>query len=1288
VNSIFFPAEDVQRIREGQVVFNGALLLADVSGFTALTELLSKSGKNGTEQLTSVLNSFFDKMLTIAAKLGGVVITFSGDSLLVRFNTQKNALNCAAEMLEAMNHFTDISVLNNNLSLRAKVVVGAGAWNQYIVGDNERAHLLVYGDLVRELAACEEQASAGDLIHFTMNSVSGTTPVRIPAVNENAFLSPGTERLFGEHRPVTAVFLNVFSESIDSTVVEEFQKLYLIISESVRKYGGYLHHVEATLSGGFRILLLFGAPVSMGNDTINSVYAVSEIYSLKQEIPVFSISCGIDNGYVFSGMVGNEQRKQYTVIGDPVNTAARLSDKTVSGTVNVSESVYNRTLSQFVYTELSGIAVKGKERRLRRFKLSGRTEFRNNPIPFVGRKIHLEEVGRLIRSSGKTVLLSGSMGIGKTTFLAKLNQILSEDGFTVVSAEKTVRGSAHEIMASIAGSICGIKPEMSETAKAGLLHRHLMKSGNTDLQAREVFLARMLFDVDFPHETFELIPPKLRRENLLDAVIDLVCELPEPACIIVEDVHYSAEDELNTLNEIAKTVRRRNKKRISFLLSCRPGKKDLFADDDTVTKYTLKGLSGLYSQELLASLAENVSIEESILESISARSEGNPFYLVQFMLYLKEKELIAVKNHKWEKVDETSLSNLPESIFSMIMARIDTLMEKTRESLKVASVVGMNFSEYTVETIVGRSVHYDFLETSGAKLSRSAVFPDLEHVFNHSLIRDVTYDSMLRKRRKQVHLETGILLEKNTTGGTAARTRLLAHHFVNAENWEKGLFYSLNAGILASEEYRNTEAMEYFTTVINILEKHFPERKQELADCLYKYGSVCELTGDYSRAVNYYERALDCNPDILLSGKIILSLAEIHYNRGELEKGLELVGDIEHRLKDLNVENKILQLKISAYRSWCHCISGKMDSAKIQALKAVEIGDSLSPEDGSSSARVRELGHALNTLATVHWAKSEYPRARELYERAVRIALDNGLKREAAITYGNIGLVLEKQGRFKQAVEYMKKQLNVSREIGEKLITTAAHGELGMVYASLGNFEQALYHFNRQKQISELLEAPMDRVISYNHLAALHRTLGKFVQAERYLEQAISLSRQFSIYRELGRATFISAQLKKDTQEYEASIDLLSQAEAMAENNHVTSLLQIIYIEKADVFLSLDKLDDSLKMLKKARAAGEKTQMQTGIAGQLCVLGKYLFLRGEYDEAKLKFKQSMRIYAELDAKPYLAQAYQTYAGFLSGINEMNDLEAETYLRKAADLYRKLKLTDKVKECEQNEKAGT
>ena len=406
-----------------------------------------------------------------------------------------------------------------------------------------------------------------------------------------------------------------------------------------------------------------------------------------------------------------------------------------------------------------------------------------------------------------------------------------------------------------------------------------------------------------------------------------------------------------------------------------------------------------------------------------------------------------------------------------------------------------------------------------------------------------------------------------------------------------------------------------------------------------------------------------------------MSLAEIHYNRGELVKGLELVGDIERRLKDLNVGNKILQLKISTYRSWCHCISGKMDSAKIQALKAVEIGDSLSPEDGSPSARVREMGHALNTLATVHWAKSEYPRARKLYERAVRIALDNGPKREAAITYGNIGLVLEKQGRFKQAAEYMKKQLYVSREIGEKLITTAAHGELGMVYASLGNFEQALYHFNRQKQISELL-------------GALHRTLGKSVQAKRYLKQAISLSKQFSIHRELGRATFISAQLKKDTQEYEASIDLLSQAETMAENTHITSLLQIIYIEKADVFLSLDKLDDSLNMLKKAQAAGEKTQMQTGIAGQLCVLGKYLFLRGEYDEAKLKFKHSMRIYAELDAKPYLAQAYQTYAGFLSGKNEMNDFEAETYLRKAADLYRKLKLTDKVKECAQNKKAGT
>lgn len=209
----FFPVKDVELIRNGQGVFHGSLLLADISGFTALTELLAEAGKHGTEELTTLLNNYFDRMLTIVEKYHGSVITFSGDSLLVRFNMEEEALKCAGQMLEAMDYFSDMTLLGNKFTLKAKVVVGDGQWNQYIIGDNQQAHILLSGGLIRELALRESKASADALIHFKSSLKASSIPVPPPLVKNEAFISTGSKRIFGEHRSVTVDDLSVKLEA-------------------------------------------------------------------------------------------------------------------------------------------------------------------------------------------------------------------------------------------------------------------------------------------------------------------------------------------------------------------------------------------------------------------------------------------------------------------------------------------------------------------------------------------------------------------------------------------------------------------------------------------------------------------------------------------------------------------------------------------------------------------------------------------------------------------------------------------------------------------------------------------------------------------------------------------------------------------------------------------------------------------------------------------------------------------------------------------------------------------
>jgi class 3 adenylate cyclase/tetratricopeptide (TPR) repeat protein len=1272
----FIPETDVELIRNGQVVFQGALLLADISGFTSMTEMLAESGKAGTEQLTALLNNYFDKMLTIAEEYGGSVITFSGDSLLVRFADKDNAAACARKMLNSMGSFSNMVIAGNRFSLKAKVVVGEGRWNQYIIGDSKRAHLLLRGRLIKELAQREKDASAGDLILFHSSArVSSAPQAAFPSVNE-AFLSPGSDRLHGEHRTVTAVFLNLLTDNAGHRVLKNFQSLYREISSTVGRFGGYLHHIDDLLSKGSRILILFGAPVSHGNDTLNAVMAMMELFSDTRKKYGFRLSCGIDTGYAFSGMVGNDNRKQYTVIGDPVNTAARLAENTASGTVNVSESVYNRTVSNLEYRELCGITVKGKNKPLKRFTPLCRLTSSHDSIPFAGREKELRELTDLINSGKGTILLTGSAGIGKTALLNRLQNNLSAGGFTVQRAEKNKHGPVNEILITLVSGICGIRPDMDKTAAAGKLHNHLAATGNQQLIMREVFLAKMLLGLTFFNRTFETLPPRLKLENLLDSIALLIRELSDPLCVVIEDVHYSDEEEMASLHEVIQSVLRHSNKKICFILSSRPDDSTVFKDQPGVFCYQLKGMKRLQSCKLLAGIADGIPMASEVMKTIADRSQGNPFFLVQFFLYLREKKLILLSDNCWKIADETSLGSLPESIFSMIMARIDALGEQTRESLKVASVFGVKFEESILGSIVQRNVHGDLIETSLAGLTYSIKYSELEYIFSHMLIRDVAYDSLLRERRKQIHGEIGrILEEKNSIGGEVP-VRILAYHFENAEQWESALKYSIEAGKLATDLYRNQEALNHYNSGIRIVEEHLSGHEQDLAECVYQSGSLLQRTGEYSEALNSFKRSSELFEDVSRAGNSMMSLADVLFTQGKTEEGLTIVNKLSSSLTETDGHCRSLELEIAAYIAWTFCISGNIDAAMEKALEAVKIGESLSGL--SEHEKASKLGHALNTLATVHWANSEYSKAKDLYERAIEIALANGMKREAAITWGNIGLVLEKLGRLHEAVDGMNKQLAMSAEVGDKLIILSANGELGMTYAALGDFDLALYHGIRQKELAESLNVMHDTILAYNHLASVYNSLGQINTAEEYIEKALMLSRKFSVEREEAQSLYILAVMKNESGDNESALLTLEQALKLSTHVHSYSLQQMICLLKADILTRQNEPDQAFEVLAKAWELAGMTEMQAGYAAHACTLAKLHAALGKTDEAVKSFKEGIEMYRVLDAKPPLADAYRAFALMLWKIDEKR--EARQYMQKAEELYTGMKLPDKAMSC--------
>jgi class 3 adenylate cyclase len=153
--------------------FLAAVLFADISGFTPLTEALAQKGPEGAEELTRLLNGYFGRMIALAEAEGGEVVKFSGDAVTVVFPAVEEELGVAARrawqaseaMQAAMSDFATLETSVGPVALGMKIGIGAGKVLAARVGGvRDRWEYVIAGDSVRQVAQAEHQAQRGEVV--------------------------------------------------------------------------------------------------------------------------------------------------------------------------------------------------------------------------------------------------------------------------------------------------------------------------------------------------------------------------------------------------------------------------------------------------------------------------------------------------------------------------------------------------------------------------------------------------------------------------------------------------------------------------------------------------------------------------------------------------------------------------------------------------------------------------------------------------------------------------------------------------------------------------------------------------------------------------------------------------------------------------------------------------------------------------------------------------------------------------------------------------------------------
>ncbi|MGI9085837.1 MAG: adenylate/guanylate cyclase domain-containing protein [Aeromicrobium sp.] len=155
--------------------------------------------------------------------------------------------------------------------------------------------------------------------------------------------------LGGEEREAAALFVDVIGSTTftatrsPAEVVMALNRFFGVVVDVVAAHGGLVNKFE-----GDAALCIFGAPLELPDPAANALRAAREMAErLKEEVPDLDAGIGVSQGLVIAGNIGATQRLEYTVIGDPVNEAARLTEqaKEHPGRVVASQRIVDRAES-------------------------------------------------------------------------------------------------------------------------------------------------------------------------------------------------------------------------------------------------------------------------------------------------------------------------------------------------------------------------------------------------------------------------------------------------------------------------------------------------------------------------------------------------------------------------------------------------------------------------------------------------------------------------------------------------------------------------------------------------------------------------------------------------------------------------------------------------------------------------------------------------------------------------------------------------------------------------------
>ncbi|MEA1996106.1 MAG: adenylate/guanylate cyclase domain-containing protein [Gemmatimonadota bacterium] len=717
------------------------------------------------------------------------------------------------------------------------------------------------------------------------------------------------------------------------------------------------HHSNVDKYIGDAIMALFGAKKASEDDAERAVRAALGMLDRMEQINELlapknielGVRIGINTGLVVAGELGSEKKRDFTVMGDTVNTASRLESAAEVNTILVSKNTRLQAGDIFKYKALKPIKFRGKSKTLKAYRVLGvlmeRTERweRESEVKsekYIGRSSEWKQLESYLnqyyssaprKCKVPVIGLRGDGGIGKSRMVYEFlcngpcqpGVLIKGKAISYTSAPYRVFVS---MMKNMLGLLSGGEPvqvvkalwqnflgQLKEFARVPEDER---RAKAASLDECEDYLAYLL-GISRDEERIKSLEPDKLKAMIFDSFrrfFEALAALPdqgEVLYLVFDDLHWIDEmssELIDYLMEKLDPVRQ-----IIIITMFRPDYQQSagWREGENYFELKVNPLSPEETVVMVEGMLRGLVLTEKLKNLIYDKSVGNPFYIEEIAFALIDKGVLVPDddiqpgNRIWVVNPAISDVELPDSIHGMVQTRIDKLDPGARTLLFEASVIGMEFTVGLLSRLHVKAggqaedisaERLGILERARMIKPKAAEYTgqDGSYVFSNVLVTEVCYNTLLNYNKEVLHNLLGECIEESHPEGKIPEDEYhrLAYHFRKGGNTDKAIGYLETSADIYAGSFSNRTAIKSYTRLLEIL--NGSGRPKEETDKLrvrnlFKQAEIEYRVGSLEDAYDHYAecgKAYSADNDFKLLCNVLTRAGEIDRIRERPEKAM------------------------------------------------------------------------------------------------------------------------------------------------------------------------------------------------------------------------------------------------------------------------------------------------------------------------------------------------------------------------------------------------------------------